>query len=347
MAHVHCVVQNYDSLLTQTSIPLSTQLLVASMLLAASHYSDRAWKQNTMDRTRAISEHSSDRDLLTAEAHRQSVLLRTSGKFEESSRGLRDYIESTVFREHDKGTTMDPRWNALCGNLQISLAENLIQVNELAHATEEINRWEPLSSSSPTTIERVVLCSRSVVLGRILRFQGRFDEALPHFESLLEEADMIDYFETSGSHKKIITNIADLHCEMNNGLKAEKVITPILKRMTDWGCENISSGQRIQLSLAESFLRRGMHAKAGKIFESVNLACEPTGKPNAATNISIFRSRAGLARIAHLENDWNEAVRRWREALNVVEDCGWHDGFIACISQLSLAHIYKELDDAE
>ena len=347
IAHVHYVVKNYDLLSTQISIPWSTQLLVASMLLAASRYSDRDWKKKTMDRTRAILEGSSDRYLLSIEAHRQSVLLRNASKLEESSRVLRAFIDSTALPEHDTVPTLDARLNAQCGSLRNSLAENLIQANDLAHAEEEMYKWEPLSPSSPTHMERIVLSSRSVVLGRILRFRGRFDEALPYFESLLEEINTAEYFESSGGHNMILSNIADLHCEMNNGFKAEEVLAPLLKKMTDWGCENNNTGQRIQLSLAESFLRRGMYAKAGEIFERLRLVCEPQGKPDVATSISIFRIWAGLARISHLESDWNEASHRWREALNVIEDCGWHDGFIASISRLSLAHTYKELGDVE
>lgn len=349
IAQVHYVVKNYDLLSTQISIPWSTQILVASMLLAASRYSDRDWKRKTMDRTRAILESSSDRYLLSIQAHRQSVLLRNATKLEESSRVLRAFINPTVLPEHNTVSTLDARLNAQCGSLRDSLAENLIQTNDLAHAEEEMYKWEPLSPSSPTHMERIVLSSRNVVLGRILRFRGRFDEALPYFESLLEEINTTEYFESSSGHTMILSNIADLHCEMNNGFKAEEVLAPLLKKMTDGGCENNNTGQRIQLSLAESFLRRGMYAKAGQIFESLRLVCEPPEKqkPDVATSISIFRLWAGLARISHLKSDWNEASRRWREALNVVEGCGWHDGFIASISQLSLAHTYKELGDVE
>ena len=347
IAHVHHVVKNYDLLLTQISIAWSTQLLVASMLLSASRYSDRDWKKNTMDRTRAILERSSDRYLLSVEAYRQSILLRNSSKLEKSSHVLRAFIDSTALSEHDTGTTMDARLSAQCGKLRNSLAENLIQAKDLAHAEEEIRKWEPLSSSSPTYMESAVLRSRNIVLGRILRFRGRFDEALPYFETLLEEANTAEYFESTGGHQMILTNTADLHCEMNHGLKAEEILAPMLKRMTYWGWANTNKGQRLQLSLAESLLRRGMYTKAAEIFERLKLLCKPQGRADVATNISIFRTWAGLARISHLENDWNEASRQWREALNVIESCGWLDGFLASISRLSLAHIYKEVGDVE
>ena len=196
-------------------------------------------------------------------------------------------------------------------------------------------------------MESAVLRSRNTVLGRILRFRGRFDEALPYFETLLEEANTAEHFESTGGHQMILTNTADLHCEMNNGLKAEETLALMLKRITDWGWANTNRGQRLQLSLAESFLRRGMHGKAAEIFERLKLLCKPQGRTDVATNISIFRTWAGLARISHLENDWNEASRRWREALNMIEKCRWLDGFLASISRLSLAHIYKEVGDVE
>ncbi len=347
IAHVHYVVKNYDLLITQISIAWSTQLFLASMLLSASRYSDRDWKNKMMDRTRAILERSSDRYLLSIEAHRQSVLLRNSSKLEESSHVLRAFLHSIALPEHGTDSTIDARLSAQCGKLRNSLAENLIQANELAHAEEEINKWKPLSPSSPTYMESAVLRSRNIVLGRILRFRGRFVEALPYFETLLEEANTSEYFESTGGHQMILTNTADLYCEMNNGLKAEELLAPMLKRMTDWGWANTNRGQRLQLSLAESFLRRGMHAKAAEIFERLKLDCKPQGRADVATNISIFRTWAGLARISHLENDWNEASHHWREALNVIESCGWLDGFMASISRLSLAHIYKELGDVQ
>ena len=343
IAHVHNVVKNYDLLLTQINIAWPTQLLVASMLLSASRYSNIDWKKNAMDRTRAILERSSDRFLLSMEADRHSVLLRQSSKLEESSKVLRAFIDSTALSEHDRGLTMDARLSAQCGKLRNSLAENLIQANDLARAEEELRKWEPLSPSSPTYMESTVLRSKRNVLGRILRCRGRFDEALSYFEILLEEADTAEYFEFTGGHQVILTNTSDLHCEMNNGLKAEEMLTPILKRMTYWGWANTIRGQHLQLCLAESLLRRGMHAKAAEIFERLKLLCEP----DVATNISIVRSWAGLARISHLENDWKEALRLWRGALNVIESCGWLDGFLASICRLSLAHIYKKVGDVQ
>ena len=343
IAHVRHVVKNYDLLLTQSDIPWSTQILVVSMFLSASRYSDRDWKNRMMDRTRAILEHSSDRYLLSIEADRQSVLLRNSAKLEESSRVLRAFLDSANIPEKCADLKMDARLSAQCGKLQNSLAENFIQANDLAHAEEEAYKWSPISSHSPTCMESAVLRSRSNVLGRILRFRGCFEEALPYFETLLEEANTAEYFESTGGHQMILTNTADLYCEMNNAQKAEELLAPTLKRMTNFGWGDTNKGQRLQLSLAESFLRRSMHAKATEILERLKLVCRPQGRADVATNISIFRVWAGLARISHLERDWDEAFRRWGEALDVLEICGWLDGFLASISRLSLAHVYREL----
>ena len=32
----------------------------------------------------------------------------------------------------------------------------------------------------------------------------------------------------------ILTSTADLYCELNDGLKAEEVLAPVLKRRTEW-----------------------------------------------------------------------------------------------------------------
>ena len=146
-----------------------------------------------MNHAGVILEQISDRYLLSIKAHRQSVLLRSSCKFEGSSNALRTALNLTTPLEYDTQITIDPRLNAQLSKLRNSLAKNNIQANNLAHAEEEMYKWEPLSPSSPSFMEVAVNCSRSIVLGRILRFKSCFGEAVRYFEALSKGANTVEY----------------------------------------------------------------------------------------------------------------------------------------------------------
>lgn len=347
MAHVHHVMKDCDLLPTQTTIPSDAWPTMASMLLATSRFSDMMWKNKALRYAKGLLRYSSDCYLLACVAHRESALLRISGKIEESNKALEAFIHSTIFPGHDQGLEADARWNAQRGNLICSFAENLIHVDSLGRAKDEVCEWRPLTPNSSTPMERPVVWSKNILLGKIIRLQGHFSEALPYFESLLEESATDEYFESTGWHRTILCNVADLYSELNREVEAEGILTAELKRMTDWHCENIPVGRRLQLSTAEALLRRGFHDKAEGIFEKLMLVYDAIDKPSTSTINGIFRMWAGLARLSHMRNDWNEASQRWRQALKVVEDCDWQDGFNASISRLSLAHVYKELGDLE
>ena len=72
----------------------------------------------------------------------------------------------------------DARWNAQIGELIYSFAENLIQSGRLQDARHELLQWGPIDTASPPSMERIVLWSINISLGRILRVEGSFRNAL-------------------------------------------------------------------------------------------------------------------------------------------------------------------------
>jgi lipopolysaccharide biosynthesis regulator YciM len=118
-------------------------------------------------------------------------------------------------------------------------------------------------------MERIVLRGRNITLGKILRFQGHFQEALDTLKAVLQESKIDSFYDCTGWRRVLLSNIGDLYCELRRPADAQFLLEPELKQMIDSGSQNISSGRRLQLTLAESFIRSGMYEKAEEVLSNL------------------------------------------------------------------------------
>lgn len=120
------------------------------------------------------------------------------GKTGDSYRALEEHIHSTVLPGLDGGLADDARWNATKGDLLISFVKTLMKDGVLLRAQRELKHWRPLNPDAPSIMERLALRSRDVMLGKILRNQGRFSEALPYLKELFRNLSVEEYHVSTG-----------------------------------------------------------------------------------------------------------------------------------------------------
>ena len=249
------IMKEFDSIEPTFSQYGQLKEAMKKLLVSSSRFSGRAWKREAILRLKGLLQAGSDRHLNAWAAARESTLLRLSGQVVASYSVLEEHIRKTMLPESDEEP--DARYNTEQGQLVLSFAENLIKDNDFARAKLELEAWKPLNAESPSTMEEIVVKSRAVALGQILKSQGHFHEALPWFEKLFNDLTEDEHLVSTGWQMVMFSNLADLYCEVGRPKDAELALQVELKVIYTYGWENISIGRRIQLALIESFIRSG------------------------------------------------------------------------------------------
>jgi tetratricopeptide (TPR) repeat protein len=207
------------------------------------------------------------------------------------------------------------RYNALRCEIIISRSENLVRDWQLEDARRELSKWCTLQQSSVSTLEKITALERDTIMGKILKYQGRFEEALLLLEPLLEDRSLP--FQGSGWYCVLLSNVADLQCEMGRPDEAEKLLNENLQIMINNKTEDLATGRRLRLSLAESLLSRQKYNDAEKVWLQLLKTYETTPRVDYATAVNKFRVLIGLARVHHMQGRWERALERWRQAENM------------------------------
>jgi hypothetical protein len=130
----------------------------------------------------------------------------------------------------EKELELGRRYNAQRGELVISFAENLIREGKHVEAKAELTEGSPLDIA-PSPLEKITSRARDITLGKILRLQGLFHEALAQLDGVLQGCLLDEYFEGTGWYWVLLSEVADLRCELGQPLEAEKLLIQELTPM--------------------------------------------------------------------------------------------------------------------
>ncbi|EFQ99028.1 LipA and NB-ARC domain-containing protein [Nannizzia gypsea CBS 118893] len=348
LEHVHNVLQEFDNVEPKSELYPILKNSFCTLLLSASKYNSALWRRESLGKVRDLLHGSEEHYLQTWVAHRESKILRFEGDLAGSSAALEQQVNN--LKTQNFQVASNPRWNAHLGRIISSYAENSILQNGCVHAQEALEAWNPLNPKNPSSMEIAVLKSRNINLGRILKNQGNFEGALPYFEEMFLDVTDRHCNESEGWHMALFANLSDLYCELGHPEKAEAVLKKQLEIIYMRGWESISGGVRIQLAMAESFIRRGLFQKAeGCLLKLVSL-CKPSEKMTVSARTNSFLVWTGLARVSHLQCRWSDAIDRWHRALELVESAGWVKSFNHGLILHSIAQIQfrmKKIDESE
>ena len=341
--------KEYDSGIEEDIGREDTRQYIAETLVSASRFSITSWKLRCIERAKGLLDPASHDYLRAAITYRNSSLVRITGHKEESNELLKQFIHSD---SSSKLGSLDPRYNAHRLDLIISYAQNLLQESNLAAAREELSNWLPLNTTSPSSMERLALKSRNTTLGKILRYEGKFTEALTYLEGILEQSEFEDedIGEITGWRHLLLSNIADLYTELGRPVNAIKMLEPELTQMRSKNWAESGSSKRLQLSLIEAFIRHDELENALKWLLPLKRHLEKVKEPDVLIKRGLLRVWTTLARVAHFRQDWNKALINWKEALNVTESLGQREKFnggqvkcaIAC-TLYALGHVAEGL----
>ncbi|KAL1853794.1 hypothetical protein Plec18167_007216 [Paecilomyces lecythidis] len=332
LPHLDRVLGHYDAICVKHGEQPIFVHELASTLLAASRFSNAEWKAEAISRTKKLLEDDKDPYMNAWLAYRESAIARMFGKEAESEDALQRFLQfsTTLGQEEFK---LDPRFNAQRGDLIISFSENLIRQGKLLEAKKELIEWKPLGGSQ-STLEGITLRARDITLGKVLRYQGFFEEARTLLEGVLQNSVLDDYFEGTGWYRVLLSNVADLYCELGLPANSEKLIMQELSPMKERGTQDIATGRRLQMSLAETYLQRHMYAKAESLLLDLQRAFMSSDGPEYTSDVNTFRIWILLARISHAQSCWDGCLARWKHALSVLErlnlDRGFNSGLVRC-----------------
>jgi tetratricopeptide (TPR) repeat protein len=312
------------------------------LLVTASVFSDTPWKKETIDRAKKLLEGEDGQCHLALVAQRESALLRMYGNTEGSNQALEQFLHNAMMNENEPHG-VSPMLNARRGGLLLSYARNLTFDGQTSKATLELESWNPLDPEKPSTMERIHALRRDTALARILREQGIFDRALHCLQQILKQnQDDEDLYDNEGWRRGIQAIVADLHCELGQFMEADQAVRHEIEYLAGREELNISNGRLMQLSLAESYVLRGMWAAAEDLLQNLKGVFTVRVDPDLITLTGLFRVWYAFARISHMQGRWKEAYKYWHEALRVGDGCKWKD-YPLNIVWVSLADVCREL----
>lgn len=330
------VLSEYDAMCIEQGEQAFFRHELAATLLAASRFSDVQWKAEAISRTKKLLEQDNDSYLNAWLAYRESSILRMSGMPQKSESALQGFLHHLAMPSQED-SELTPRFNAQRGDLIISFSENLVRQGKLPAAKAELIEWRPLGKDQ-STLERITSRARDITLGKVLRFQGHFREALVLLEGILQDSLLDDYFEGTGWYRVLLSEVADLYCELDQSTDAERLLLCELTPMRERGTQDIATGRRLQMSLAETYLQRNMYAEAESLLMDLQRAFSSSGGPDYTAQVNIFRIWVSLARASHTQSRWEEALSRWRHALSALDYLKLGGGLNAGLVRCSIAY---------
>ncbi|KIW43836.1 uncharacterized protein PV06_04898 [Exophiala oligosperma] len=350
MPHVARMLKEFDILCSQMPAPKILRQQVTECLLAASRFLHNSWKEDCTRRVKDLIKDLDDPFVKAWAAQREAAIIRLRGNRSVSQDTLELYLKQLHSRnqqvtEEPLREIKDARLNAMQGQIIVSYAENLLQDNHLAISEQELLSWRPLDHDKPSSLENVALAAVQTNLGRIMREKGDFETSLSYFELLHKETLQDDNYEHTGSRRIVLSNMADLYCELRREGEAINLVQTELDYMEARGHQHISSGRRLQLCLAEAYICLGRRTEARRWLTKVKDALDAMQEPDVLSKYTLFRVWYGLARLAHSSGAFGEARDCWQKAFDAGCLLGWEGKYPLNLVKYSLAHVLHELGD--
>ena len=280
------------------SLAARTDLCLA--LLAASELPGK-WKDEALRQVQYYAQATDDTFIEMSTAYRESTRSRVKGDTPKSR-----MILQTARGRFASVTQISHSLRAVSGLLNVSEALNFVQDEDLTNAVAQLSSWSPMDPNEPSSMERVVLVKTQAQLAKVLRYQGRFDEALTCLESIYEVTMTESLFEDV--RVDIANEMGAVLTEKGRPEKAQTILRMAIEHQNLKGRRNTAASQLLQISLAETLLRQDQIDAANDCYKRLS-------------NLAPFANlcyHVGLARVAHSRLDWSLALAHWTDALKVL-----------------------------
>lgn len=338
MPHARRILTESGLLLESIAVCSTRRGDMVDLYLSSSRFSTATWKLEAVAQARKLSQEVDDPYLCVLVASHESM----RGETLKSDEVLQDAMSKFV--RHDGTLRLpfgDPRCNAQAGKLIQSRAEDLIFMNDLEDAQRELDRWSTTDEASPSTMEKIVQVSISLTLGRLSKIQGHFERALSQLSPTFDRFEAEDT-DAGGWRRVVLASIGELYCELGRPADAQRILISDLDCMKLTMSQNMSSGLRLQLALAESYLRDGSYNLSRDVADTVRRLLERSREQCSITRRFHLRAWTMLARIAHTREHWDEALGYWNQCLEILDLMHHSSGPSAAIVHFSIAQVLQK-----
>ncbi|KAF4458607.1 mfs multidrug transporter [Fusarium albosuccineum] len=258
----------------------------------------------------------------------QSIIHRVDGDIAKSEAHIRDF----EWRGPKPASRRD---HALQGRLHISQIENKIKCYD-NDVPSFIYRWEAEQPLSTLDIE---------VTFRLQSTAARYFQSIGDFSAARASLEQFLSLNTtkpirSNSRRILIGRLADIYCEMHDFSKADEILQPELDAIHE-SDRSRRGFRRILLASVEANMGLGRLEASELVLRELEDAT-PFELDNVHDQQLHMRRLFAAARISHMRSDHQQALLRWRFALQEVERMHTPQstsGFTAAVIHLSLAHI--------
>ncbi|KAJ0163185.1 hypothetical protein CTA2_3380 [Colletotrichum tanaceti] len=304
----------YDSL----SIP--DRVDVALTLIEASRFPGIEWKRHAVEQAKAAMCGWQDDYVQACIAQRESLLQRLAGN------GMLPTRDPDSHQERREGP-VNKRMNAAIGLTVHQRALDCFQNEELSAALDMLEEWQPAGHSSPA--EDVVLFRMNVLRGKILRFQGKFQEALGCMnksQCAAEQHGDVHFDEDAGD---LLVEMADIMRELDETARAEQLLRTQLERPLHTPIVRAL----LSLALAESLFAQQRFTEADQLCRDAE-SCR-------LSKMARLRLCITAAKLRHVSADWEGAFSWWTQALIAINKFPPTSGHTTRLIYLSLCDVLK------
>jgi hypothetical protein len=180
-----------------------------------------------------------------------------------------------------------------------------------------------------STIEEVVLFRNHMVLGRILRFAGRFKESLAYLKRSQNLADQHRDLNFDDDLRDLTCDLSDTPRELDDPASAEHHLRIERRDATGTISPGISS---MELSLAAALFAQGGFKEAEKL-------CLDIHSRPGLLKFEKLRLYIPLAKLRHVASDDEEAFSHWANAMVAISKFHLETGITTRIIVLSICDI--------
>jgi len=274
-------------------LPTSTRADLILTLLEASRFPKMEWKRFAVSQAGLVMLGLEDRYLRARVAQAESLLWRLTRDMDRAIAALASLSQG------GPSDSTDRRMHSAIGLTTVQRALNDIQVEDLSIAEKSLVDWTPLGEKA-SPMEEAVLFRKHMILGRILRFGGRFEESRAQLERSLDLSRQLDSLNFDEDLRDLICDLADTLRELGDPVSAERHLrTEIGQR----GAKTL-----LELSLAEVLFAQG------RSDEAEGLCLDIQSRPRLL-KLEKLRLCITQAKLRHIASDYDGAFPHWANAM--------------------------------
>jgi tetratricopeptide (TPR) repeat protein len=324
----------------QKSLPACIRDDAAGVLLTASKIGDMPSRQSAVTLATKILGDQPPEHLQVALAHQKSTLLRIVADWEQSEHVIQDLCRRTAGLDHSRDVIQrfyrnlqpsmeNKRLNALYGRLHVSHLENLLQSEHYRSAAEEIEDWK--ISQKPSLMEQCVFRSKTVVVAKLFRCQGRFHDVVHTLEECLK------LLFPQMNRIQLICNLADAHSDLGSPDVAYAHLSAEIEAQRKKSARG-KQFRRLWICAIDADLERGRYDSAQKTVQEIETVYSGLSDLDATDQLLHVRVLLAAARIHFYNEQFSEALGAFTVLNPRVQEYRSlkSDGFVYALAHLSI-----------